>query len=72
MTIKVCYKDNTYDIVSAMTLQRLIDSDKIRMFYRYSEKRWIAVGEDTIRTKSGPGAYKGPERRSSDIQLRTA
>ncbi len=69
MTIKVCYNDNTYDIVSSIMLQRLIDSDKIKMFYRYSEKRWVAIGEDAIRSRSITENYAGPERRTSDVRL---
>lgn len=73
MTIRVLYKDNTYDIISAFTLQRLIESQKIRMFYRYSEKRWVAIGQEPIRKRMHRDYYSGPERRMADsVALQTA
>ncbi|MGO9377108.1 MAG: GSU3473 family protein [Dissulfurispiraceae bacterium] len=52
MTIRVQYHDGVYDIIAANTLQRLIVNGKIKKFYRYSEKRWITVGADPIRSKT--------------------
>jgi hypothetical protein len=68
MTIRVQYDNSIHDIVLADTLQRLIDSGKIRKFYRYSEKRWITIGVDPVRRQTELVAnYSGGERRASQI-----
>jgi hypothetical protein len=69
MTIRVQYHNSVYDIVLADTLQRLLDSGKIKKFYRYSDQRWITVGVDPVRNPVGRGAqilvpYTGPEMGS--------
>ena len=65
MPIRVLYKDNTYDIISAFTLQRLIESGKVSMFYRYSEKRWVSISGQQVRTRNRVMGYVGSERRLS-------
>lgn len=67
MTVRILYNDNTYDMVSAFALQRLIENGKLKMFYRYSEKRWVTPGIDTVRRREWAAGYKGPERRISDL-----
>jgi hypothetical protein len=47
-------------------LQLGIVCNKIKMFYRSSEKRWIVVGADPLRaTAQVLLPYAGPERRAS-------
>jgi hypothetical protein len=47
-------------------LQLGIVCNKIKMFYRSSEKRWITVGADPIRTTAQLLiTHSGPERRAS-------
>ncbi len=70
MTIRIQYRDDVYDIVSAITLHRLLEEGKIKKFYRYSEKKWVVVGVDPIRRPINFGAppwsaYEGPERRAT-------
>jgi hypothetical protein len=66
MTLKVQYHNGLYDVVSADTLQRLIVNGKIKKFYRYSENKWIIVGQDPIRSKTRTH-HEGSERRTSKI-----
>ena len=63
MTVRVVYHDNSVDLISAFILQLGIECDKIKMFYRNSEKRWITVGVDPVRKAQVEHVYKGPERR---------
>jgi hypothetical protein len=77
--IRVQYHNGIYDLISAYTLQRLILSGKIKMFYRYSEKRWITIGVEPMRKGSlglipydeldrrAPQAYKNPFLWPSNI-----
>ena len=66
MTLRVQYHNGLYDVVSAVTLQRLIVNGKIKKFYRYSEKRWITIGADPIRSRTRKH-HEGSERRTSKI-----
>jgi hypothetical protein len=50
-------------MVAADSLQRLIVNGQIKKFYRYSEKKWIIVGTDSMRCKTRKEC-KGEERRS--------
>jgi hypothetical protein len=71
MMIRVVYHDNSYDTIPFFILQLGIDCNKIKMFYRSSEKRWVTVGVDPVR-KSREDYHAGPERRtvnSSAAQL---
>ncbi len=63
MTIRVQYHNGVYDMVAADSLQRLIVNGQIKKFYRYSEKKWIIVGTDSMRCKTRKEC-KGEERRS--------
>jgi hypothetical protein len=55
-------------MISDFSLQRLIDICKIKTFYRYSEKRWVAVGADPIRKHyQNVAPHAGPERRAPQI-----
>ncbi len=51
MTLHVKYSDGRYDYVDSRTLDMLIDSDKVALFYRPSEKKWINVDTDPVRGK---------------------
>jgi hypothetical protein len=51
MTLHVKYLDGKYDYVDSRTLDMLIDADKVKLFYRPSEKRWINVDTDPVRGK---------------------
>jgi hypothetical protein len=68
MTMRVVYHDNTHDMISAYTLDPLIESKKIKMFYRPSEDRWITVGVDSVRKNTQElGHYDGSERRLANL-----
>jgi len=62
--IRVVYKTSKFDYVSSELLDGLIAMEKITLFYRPSEKKWIDVRFDPIRGKGGNGKYEGPERRA--------
>jgi hypothetical protein len=65
MIIRVVYHDNTCDTIPVFILQLGIDCKKIKMFYRYSEKKWITVGADPIRAAAQMLAlHTGLERRA--------
>jgi len=62
--IRVLYKDNKYDYVPDSRLEELIESGRIKQFFRTDG--WVTVGEDPIRGMGGRGdriGYSGPERR---------
>jgi len=61
MHIRVVYNNNTYDYVMPFVFEHLLERDKIKSFYRYSEERWIQVGVDKMRGDGG--FYNGDERR---------
>jgi hypothetical protein len=63
MTLHVQYSDGKYDYVNGGRLDKLIDLDRLRQFYRPSEKRWVDVEFDRIRSAERI-IYIGPERRS--------
>ena len=61
--IEVEYQDGTHAFVDDHSLEGLIKSNRIKRFYRPSEKRWIIIGIDTVRNwKSN---YWGMERRGT-------
>lgn len=64
MSIPVIYYDNTEDHVPNITLDQLLSSHRIKMFYRFSEG-WVIVEAGMLRGKGGAssGMYAGPERR---------
>ncbi|MGO9379867.1 MAG: GSU3473 family protein [Dissulfurispiraceae bacterium] len=63
MTVRVVYHDNSLDMISAFILQLGIECEKIKMFYRESERKWITVGVDPVRKSPVESLYFGPERR---------
>ena len=68
MTMQVVYHDNTRDMISSYTLDSLIESSKIKMFYRPSEDRWIIVGADSVRRNTQALCpYGGNERRLANV-----
>ena len=68
MTMQVAYNDNTHDMISAYAADALIESKKIKMFYRPSGERWITVGEDSVRKNARQlGHYNGHEQRLANV-----
>jgi hypothetical protein len=68
MTIRVMYHDGTCNMISAFTLEQFIRNEKIKMFYRYSEEKWINIGVDPIRMNVTEGQRcDGAERRIAEI-----
>jgi hypothetical protein len=67
MTVRVVYHNNSYDMISAFILQLGIECNKIKMFYRDSERRWITVGVDPVRKSRGGYFYEGPDRRITGL-----
>jgi hypothetical protein len=65
--IRVIYRTRkkNFDYVPGHLLDALIKNDEITHFYRPSERRWIDVKFDVIRTTEE--GYKGPRRRSTDF-----
>ncbi len=61
MLLRVQYPNETYDYVSAATLDGLIGALQIRQFYRPSEKGWVDIVKGPVREKTV--AYTGLERR---------
>jgi PAS domain S-box-containing protein len=67
--IPVIYHDNTEDSVPDASLQELLSSNRIKLFYRFSEG-WVKVGTGALR--GGGGYYDGPERRSATDYAKSA
>jgi len=61
MMIRVCYFEGYYDVVSPVLLDRLIQTGKIKYFYRRSGK--VILGVDKVRTAQRM-PYIGSERRT--------
>jgi len=59
--IEVEYQDGGHAFVDDYSLENLIKSNQIKQFFRPSEKRWITVGIDPVRSRKGH--YYGMERR---------
>ena len=59
--LEVKYQDGSHAFVDDHSLESLIKSNRIKQFFRPSEKRWITIGIDSIR--SWKGNYLGRERR---------
>jgi hypothetical protein len=62
MTLHIQYRDGKYDYVNGGKLDKLLDLDRLRQFYRPSEKRWVDVKSDRMRSIETI-TYIGPERR---------
>jgi hypothetical protein len=61
MILHVQYRTLDYDYVDTRTLNRLLEDDGLRLFYRPSEKRWVNVFNEPVRGMGGD--YSGPNRR---------
>jgi len=59
--IEVEYQDGVHAFVDDYFLENLIKANRIKQFYRPSERRWITVGIDPVR--SGKSHYCEMERR---------
>ena len=59
--IEVEYQDETHAFIDDYTLEKLIRLRLIKRFYRPSERRWVAIGFDAVRSEKG--IYTGWERR---------
>jgi hypothetical protein len=59
--VEVKYQNDTHAFVDDYLLEDLIRSNQIKQFFRPSEKRWITIGTDPVR--SGKSFYRGKERR---------
>jgi len=64
MFLHVQYRNEKYDWVKSRTIDELIRLKGIRMFYRFSERKWIDVERDLV-GRAGSGTYAGIERRTS-------
>lgn len=59
--IEVEYADGSHAFIDDYLLEGLIKSKQINKFFRPSEKRWITIGIDPVRSRRGN--YCGLERR---------
>ena len=59
--IEVEYQDETHAFVDDYALEDLIRLRLIKKFYRPSERKWVAIGIDALR--SGKSSYTGCEKR---------
>ena len=60
--INVRYTRENYGLTTRRFLGELIVTNKIIQFYRESEKKWVTLGVDPVRSMNI--AYKGFERRA--------
>ena len=49
MTLHIQYSNGRYDYVDRRTLDRLIEENGVRHFYRPSERKWVDVESDPVR-----------------------
>lgn len=61
MLVRVRYSTGTYDYVSPTSMDKLIQSDAITLFFRSGS--WVTIGVDPIRGLEPSAIYDGPERR---------
>ena len=56
--ISVRYRNNREGLVDDVTLNDLIQTGRIRQFYRLSEGRWVDIEKDPVRRSEGdnPGS----------------
>ena len=62
MVLRIQYRNKEYDYITAQRLDDLINKREIVQFYRPLAKRWVKIGTDPIRRKTG-SPYAGVERR---------
>lgn len=70
MTLHIQYSDGKYDYVDSQTLDRLIDANQVKLFYRPSEKKWVNVDTDPIRGKIR--FYRFSEKRWVNLDITAA
>ena len=64
MVIRVMYDDGRFGMVKPYLLDKLLEQKKVTGFLRLDG--WVAVGRDTLRSRSSPQDYAGLERRNCD------
>ena len=62
MVIRIVYKDNVYDYVNDVLLDRFLDAGNIVKFQRRTG--WVTVGKDPVRT-GRQTAFRRPDRRAA-------
>ncbi len=60
--IEVKYQDDTHAFVDDYALEDLIRLGLIKKFYRPSEKKWVTIGTDAVRS-GRRSSYTGCEKR---------
>lgn len=60
--IEVKYQDDTHAFVDDYAMEDLIRLGLIKNFYRPSERRWVTIGIDVVRS-GRKSSYSGCERR---------
>jgi hypothetical protein len=63
MVLHIQYQNNRFDYVNSNILDRLINTRRIKRFYRPSEEKWVIIGIDPIRGNGGD--FEGQERRQA-------
>jgi hypothetical protein len=63
MVLHIQYQNNKFDYINHYFLDRLINTRRIKRFYRPSEEKWVIIGIDTIRGNGGD--FEGHERRQA-------
>ena len=63
MVLHIQYQDNKFDYVNHYFLDRLINTRRIKRFFRPSEEKWVIIGVDPIRGNGGD--FEGHERRQT-------
>ena len=61
MVLHIQYQNNKFDYVNHYILDRLINTRRIKRFFRPSEEKWFIIGVDSIRGNGGD--FEGYERR---------
>lgn len=63
MVLHIQYQNNKFDYVNHYFLDRLINTRRIKRFFRPSEEKWVIIGVDPIRGNGGD--FEGQERRQA-------
>jgi hypothetical protein len=61
MVLHIQYHNNKFDYINCEILDQLINTRRIKRFYRPSEEKWVVIGIDPIRGNGGD--HEGKERR---------
>ena len=61
MVLHIQYYNNKFDYINSEILDQLINTRRIKRFYRPSEEKWVVIGIDPIRGNGGD--HEGKERR---------